>query len=85
MLSRKRVIGYKIVGTIFIVILGSALHFTYELSGKLAIVAAFLAVNESVWEHLKLAFWPSLIWLLLEYLPVKKLTNNFLMAKTLGT
>jgi len=85
MLSRKRVAGYEIVGTIFIVILGSASHFTYELSGKLAIVAAFSAVNESVWEHLKLAFWPSLIWLLLEYLPVKKLTSNFLMAKTLGT
>ncbi|MDQ1279724.1 MAG: hypothetical protein QG670_986 [Thermoproteota archaeon] len=48
MLSRKRVAGYEIVGTIFIVILGNALRFTYELSGKLAIVAAFSAVNESV-------------------------------------
>ena len=73
------------MGTIFIIFLGRAFHFTYELSGKLAFVGAFSAVNESVWEHLKLAFWPSLIWLLLEYVSVKKLTNNFLTAKMLGT
>jgi len=85
MLPNKKVLIYEIVGTVFIIFIGSAFHFTYELSGKLAIVGAFSAVNESVWEHLKLAFWPSLIWLLIEYLPVKKLTNNFLFAKTLGT
>jgi len=81
----KKVLIYEIVGTVFIVFLGSAFHFTYELSGNVAIVGAFSAVNESVWEHLKLAFWPSLIWLLIEYLPLKKLTNNFLTAKTVGT
>ncbi len=85
MLSNKKVLVYEIVGTIFIIFLGSALHFTYDLSGKLATVGAFSAVNESVWEHLKLAFWPSLIWLLIEYLPLRKLTNNFLTAKTVGT
>jgi glycerol uptake facilitator-like aquaporin len=56
MLPSKKVLIYEIVGTLFIIFLGSALHFTYELSGKLAIVGAFSAVNESVWEHLKLAF-----------------------------
>jgi hypothetical protein len=81
----KKILIYEIVGTLFIIFLGSAFHFTYELSGKLAIVGAFSAVNESVWEHLKLAFWPSLIWLLIEYLPLKKLANNFLTAKTVGT
>jgi hypothetical protein len=85
MLLSKKVLIYEIVGTLFIVFLGSAFHFTYELSGKLAIVGAFSAVNESVWEHLKLAFWPSLIWLLIEYMPLKKLANNFLTAKTMGT
>ena len=85
MLPSKKVLIYEIVGTVFIIFLGSAFHFTYELSGKLAIVGAFSAVNESVWEHLKLAFWPSLIWLLIEYLLIRKLTNNFLTSKTLGT
>jgi len=48
MLSSKKVLFYEIVGTIFIIFLGSALHFSYDLSGKLAIVGSFSAVNESV-------------------------------------
>ena len=85
MLPRKKILIYEIVGTAFIIFLGSAFHFTYELSGRFAFFGAFSAVNESVWEHLKLAFWPSLIWLLIEYLPIKKLTNNFFESKTIGT
>jgi hypothetical protein len=85
MLTSKKVLIYEIIGTAFIIFLGSALHFTYEFSGRFAFVGVFSAVNESVWEHLKLAFWPSVIWLLIEYLPVKKLTNNFFESKTLGT
>ena len=84
MLPSKKALIYEVVGTLFIILLGSAFHFTYELSGRSAIVGAFSAVNESVWEHLKLAFWPSLIWLLIEYLLIRKLTNNFLISKTIG-
>jgi len=82
---RQKILLYEIIGTVFIIFLGSAMHFTYELSGNQAIVGAFSAVNESVWEHLKLAFWPSLIWLLIEYLPLKGQTKNFFTAKALGT
>ncbi len=36
-------------------ILGSILHFTYAWSGRNKLVAIFSAVNESTWEHIKLA------------------------------
>lgn len=36
-------------------ILGSILHFTYVWSGRNKFVAVFAAVNESTWEHIKLA------------------------------
>lgn len=36
-------------------ILGSILHFTYAWSGRNKFVAIFSAVNESTWEHIKLA------------------------------
>ena len=45
---------------LFVVCLGSFLHFAWDLSGRSAIVAVFAAVNESTWEHLKMAFWPPL-------------------------
>ena len=36
-------------------LLGSILHFTYVWSGQNKFVAIFAAVNESTWEHIKLA------------------------------
>ena len=39
--------------------LGTALHFLYDLWPS-PISAMFAPVNESVWEHLKLLFWPML-------------------------
>ena len=82
--SKKRaILRYELVGMLFISLLGGALHFTFELSGYNPIVGVFSAVNESVWEHLKLGFWPSLIYLIIEYWRIRKDVNNFFVAKTL--
>jgi hypothetical protein len=58
---------FELVGMVFIILLGSMLHFTFEWSGNQPIVGVFSAVNESVWEHLKIAFWPALLYLIFEY------------------
>jgi hypothetical protein len=47
--NNRSVLIYEMVGTVFIVILGSILHFTFEWSGGNPVVGAFSAVNESVW------------------------------------
>jgi len=60
-LTKRKVLVIEVIGTLFIIIQGSAFHFTYELSGNNPVVGSISAVNESVWEHLKLAFWPALI------------------------
>lgn len=39
---------------------GTALHFLYEVVPN-PLIALFSPVNESVWEHLKLLYWPMLI------------------------
>ncbi len=44
-----------LVETIIIVLLGSLLHFTYAWSKENEVVGIFSAVNESTWEHIKLA------------------------------
>lgn len=41
-----------------LVILGSLLHFVYDWSGHKKLAAIFGAVNESYWEHIKIAVWP---------------------------
>lgn len=40
--------------------IGTGLHFLYDLL-PIAPVAIFAPVNESVWEHIKLLFWPMLL------------------------
>lgn len=71
------------MGIAFITVLGSILHFTFELSGNNSLIGIFSAINESVWEHLKIAFWPALVYLIIEYKILKK-PNDFFLAKTLG-
>lgn len=75
---------YELIGMVFIILLGSMLHFTFEWSGNQPIVGVFSAVNESVWEHLKIAFWPALLYLIFEYRYIYDKSNNFFFAKTLG-
>jgi L-cystine uptake protein TcyP (sodium:dicarboxylate symporter family) len=82
--ANRKILIFEIVGAIFIVLFGATLHFTFTLSGNNPIVAWFSAVNESVWEHLKMVFWPSLIWSLIEAIPLKNASNNFFTAKALG-
>lgn len=60
------------------------MHFTFELSGRNPLVGVFSAVNESVWEHLKLSFWPAIMYAVIEYRYLKRKTDNFFPAKTMG-
>ena len=40
---------------------GTLLHFLYDWLGGALWVAPFSGVNESTWEHMKLLFWPMLV------------------------
>lgn len=75
---------WEIGGVAFIILMGGLLHFAFEWSGGWKPLALFAAVNESLWEHLKLAFWPALLWALIEWLALGKVYHNFLIAKTVS-
>jgi len=81
---KKSARKWELIGIIFIVILGGILHFAFEWSGEWRPLALIAAVNEGVWEHLKLGFWPALIYFLIEYGYISKSTSNFLIAKAIG-
>ena len=70
-------------GFLFISIIGSILHFTYDLSNHNKYVSLLSAVNESVWEHMKLLVFPSLVWTLIE-VPFISSNPNFLLAKCIS-
>jgi Family of unknown function (DUF6512) len=81
---KRRVLRWELAGIVFIVVVGTVLHFAFEWSGGWIPLAPIGAVNESVWEHLKLGFWPALVYAALEYGRFGKSANNFFLAKTVG-
>ena len=84
MVMKNKVLLIEIVGAFFIIFLGAAVHFTFALSGNNPVVGAFSAVNESVWEHLKLPYFPSIFWMLIVLYPMRKMVGNFFSAKVIG-
>lgn len=58
----KQLKAYTITGTLFVLILGSLSHFSFEWSNNKFIVGLFAPVSESVWEHMKLIFFPMLLY-----------------------
>ena len=59
----KRSIGvWQLAGFAATSLGGTILHFLYDWLGKPFWVAPFSGVNESTWEHMKLLFWPMLIY-----------------------
>ena len=81
--------SYTIIGTIFVIIAGSISHFIYEWSGNNFILGLFFPVNESTWEHMKLCFFPMLLYSLYMNQKLKYdypcVTSSLLFGVLLGT
>ena len=81
----KRQIGlWQLMGFAVTSLLGTLLHFLYDLTGGSALIAPFSGVNESTWEHMKLLFWPLLIFAFIEWLFFRD-REEFWCVKLRGT
>lgn len=68
---------------VFVSLLGSILHFVYGWTGGSVLVAPFSAINESTWEHMKLIYFPMLIYALIQSHFFKD-CDNFWCIKLIG-
>jgi len=84
MIMKKYVLKWEVSGILFVFLLGALLHFLFEWSGESSIVGLFAPVNESVWEHFKLGFWPMCLFAAMEYRFLRGHVNNFLTAKAVA-
>lgn len=64
--ARRRRLAWALGGFLFTAALGVLLHYLWEWTGENRIAAAFSAVNESVWEHMKLVFFPAFLFSMVE-------------------
>lgn len=83
-MGMKELLYWEMIGVPVIAIVGSLLHFCYKWSGESPLSALFCAVNESVWEHMKIAFWAFFFYAVLELILFRERPGNFLLAKTVG-
>ena len=58
----KRLKYYILGGILFVLVFGTLSHFVYEWSGNNTFLGLFFPVNESTWEHMKLVFFPMLVY-----------------------
>ena len=77
----KTILKFTIIGALFVIIFGSLFHFVYGWSGNNKIVGSLTPVNESVWEHLKLALIPILLFALIEGYFLRKQNKNLWCVK----
>lgn len=53
---------YSLIGFLFVVITGTLGHFVYDWSSQNYVAGLFFPVNESTWEHMKLIYFPALLY-----------------------
>lgn len=82
---KKTLTFWKVKGFIFVGILGVILHFLYEWTNENRFVACFSAVNESTWEHMKILFFPMLIFSFIEARYNSYEYKNYWWTNLLGT
>lgn len=66
--------SYTLIGAIFVTVLGTLSHFFYDLSNQNFIVGFFSPINESTWEHMKLVFFPMLLF---SFFAISKIKDNY--------
>lgn len=62
---------------------GTILHFIYDWTNESVLIAPFSGVNESTWEHMKLLYFPLLIFAMVQSRYFKKY-ENFWCIKFIG-
>lgn len=80
----KQIAYWQIVGFIFTSIMGTFLHFLFDLSGGSTWASLISATNESIWEHMKLLFYPMVFFTVVEYFSWGKEYPAFGTVKLLG-
>ena len=75
---------WQLLGFAFTSFFGTLLHFLYDFTNSSVFAAPFSGVNESTWEHMKLLFFPALIFALIEWLFIGKSDKSFWCVKLWG-
>ena len=81
---KQRIPYWQTVGFLFTAVVGTLLHFFFDLTGGSVAAALISPVNESIWEHLKLLYYPMVLYAAIEYWDWGKTVDGFWCVKLAG-
>lgn len=79
---QKKLLHWEWFGFFFVGAVGTLLHFVFDWTLGSPFAAAFSAVNESTWEHMKLLFVPFFLFTAVQFVFFAEPLRNFFAAKT---
>ena len=81
---KQHIRSWQLAGFFFTSFAGTLLHFLFDWSDEILVVALFSAVNESIWEHIKLLFYPMFLFAGIEHYFLGKEMQSFWCIKLTG-
>ena len=81
---KRSITLWQIIGFAFVSLGGTLLHYVYQWTGRSPVTAVISGVNESTWEHMKLLFFPLLLYALFEHTLFEE-REDFWCVKLVGT
>lgn len=78
---QKRLLHWEWFGFLFVGAVGTLLHFVFDWTHASPLAAAFSAVNESTWEHMKLLFVPFFLFTTVQFVFFAEPLHNFFAVK----
>lgn len=79
-----KILILELIGVPVIFMGGSLFHFIYKYGGKKKWMSVISPVNESIWEHLKIAFYPALLYSGIQALFWQGRPENYFTAEVIG-
>ena len=83
-MNQSRFCKMEIMGVLFTFLMGTLLHFVYTWSNGAVWSILFGAINESVWEHVKIFAMPYLLWGVFELACARPYFKMFVISKVVG-
>ena len=72
---KRSIVPWQIWGFAVTSLFGTLLHFLYDWLGEATWIAPISSINESTWEHMKLLFWPTFIFAIIQSFFFKERTD----------
>lgn len=83
-MNKKTFLILELVGVIAVYLTAVFLHFAFDLTNGSVLSIVFGAINESVWEHVKIFAAGFVFWALLELMWVRPPFCKYVVAKTIS-